>query len=249
MRVATSFGQWLDRAFDAFAAKALRLLEWANARFSLVGKTPFFRVEQFPWASDLETNWRVFREELATLLPRVRDLPDIQALQGDAMRQFRDPDDDIWKTLIFYDHGRRNAKSCSRCPRTAEIIERIPGMVTALFSILGPHAHIPAHRGPYNGVLRYHLGLMVPRDGRCQIRVDSDLASWEEGKSIIFDDSFRHEVLNDTDEYRAILFLDIERPLPFPFSSINALVVKMMGRWRFAQNVRSNYARWEDRAL
>jgi ornithine lipid ester-linked acyl 2-hydroxylase len=216
MRILKLFEQRLDRASSRMALKVLGWLESSNARFSRVGNTPFFRAEQFPWALEVESNWGVIREELMLLLPRFRELPDVRSLQTGAMYQLRSSDEGMWRTFIFYDHGRKNLKSCSRCPGTAEILERIPGMVTALFSILGPHSHIPAHRGPYNGVLRCHLGLKVPRAGRCQIRVGSDSASWEEGKSIIFDDAFNHEVWNDTTEHRAILFVDIVRPLPFP---------------------------------
>ncbi len=48
------------------------------------------------------------------------------------------------------------------CPRTAALMREIPGMTTAMFSILSPRKHILDHRGPYKGVLRYHLGLIVP---------------------------------------------------------------------------------------
>jgi ornithine lipid ester-linked acyl 2-hydroxylase len=57
---------------------------------------------------------------------------------------------------------RRRAANCASCPHTAALLETIPGVVTAFFSILSPHKHIPPHRGPYRGVVRCHLGLMVP---------------------------------------------------------------------------------------
>ena len=103
------------------------------------------------------------------------------------------------------------------CPRTAALMREIPGMTTAMFSILSPRKHILDHRGPYKGVLRYHLGLIVPRDAEaCRIRVGEDIRHWEEGKSMIFDDTFNHEVWNDTDETRVVLFVDVLRPLPVP---------------------------------
>ena len=43
-----------------------------------------------------------------------------------------------------------------------------------------------------------------------------DIRHWEEGKSMIFDDTFNHEVWNDTDETRVVLFVDVLRPLPSP---------------------------------
>ena len=95
-------------------------------------------------------------------------------------------------------------------------------MTTAMFSILSPRKHILDHRGPYKGVLRYHLGLIVPqRRAACRIRVGEDVRHWEQGKSMVFDDTYNHEVWNDTDETRVVLFVDVLRPLPFPESQIN----------------------------
>ena len=31
-----------------------------------------------------------------------------------------------------------------------------------MFSVMEPGTHLPAHRGPYNGLLRLHLGLLIP---------------------------------------------------------------------------------------
>ncbi len=96
-------------------------------------------------------------------------------------------------------------------------MREIPGMTTAMFSILSPRKHILPHRGPYKGVLRYHLGLIVPQDAEaCRIRVGEDIRHWEAGRSMVFDDTFNHEVWNDTDETRVVLFVDVLRPLPEP---------------------------------
>jgi beta-hydroxylase len=96
-------------------------------------------------------------------------------------------------------------------------------MKTAFFSILAPGKHIAPHRGPSAGVLRYHLGLKIPVQAeRCRIRVRDEYAHWREGASLVFDDTYEHEVWNDTDEERVVLFLDVVRPLPFPVAQLNA---------------------------
>lgn len=108
------------------------------------------------------------------------------------------------------------------------ILKKIPQTNTAMFSILSPGKYIPPHRGPYKGVLRYHLGLMVPEpQGICRIRVGNDIRSWKEGKSLIFDDSHEHEVWNDSDSYRVVLFVNFARPTIFPFSTINRSILWM----------------------
>ena len=75
-------------------------------------------------------------------------------------------------------------------------------MKTAFFSILAPGKHLPPHRGPYKGVMRYHLGLLIPEPAeQCGIRVDTETRHWAEGESMIFDDTFEHEAWNDTDAH------------------------------------------------
>jgi ornithine lipid ester-linked acyl 2-hydroxylase len=153
--------------------------------------------------------------------------------------------DDKRKTYMLYLYGRQMAENCCRCPETTRLVETIPGMKTAFFSTLSPRKHIPEYRGPYTGVLRYHLGLIVPRQKEaCRIRVDSDIAHWEEGRSVVFDDTYSHEVWNDTDEERVVLFVDFTRPLPFPMSVLNEAVIRLLSRSSLVQNIVENVAQW-----
>lgn len=88
------------------------------------------------------------------------------------------------------------------------------GCPNAWFSILSPGYYIPVHRGPTNGIIRVHLGLLVPRHRRnCRVRVDKQLLHWKEGKCIVFDDYYEHEVWNETDEHRVVQFFDVDRPM------------------------------------
>ena len=86
-----------------------------------------------------------------------------------------------------------------------------------MFSILEPGKHLPPHRGPYNGVLRLHLGLIVPEPReQLGIRVDNDVYRWQEGEAVIFDDAYEHEAWNRTPHTRVVLFVDFRKPLRFP---------------------------------
>ena len=57
---------------------------------------------------------------------------------------------------------------------------------------------------------------------------------------MIFDDTFNHEVWNDTDETRVVLFVDVLRPLPLPWSTINRLIVKAIGYSPFVLDAKRN---------
>src|SRR5262249_3072000 len=117
-------------------------------------------------------------------------------------------------------------------------------------SILSPRKHILDHRGPYKGVLRYHLGLIVPEDAEaCRIRVGEDIRHWEAGRSMVFDDTFNHEVWNDTDATRVVLFVAVMRPLPFPGSAINEATLKAIRFSPFVADAKRTQEAGEKRFL
>lgn len=223
--------------------KLIKVLEKLIVKFSPDGNVTFFDPAKFPWTRDLEANWQTIRRELEVILQDRDQLPNFQDISTDQKTITNDSD---WKTFFLYGYGYKSELNCARCPETTRLIEQIPGMLTAFFSILSPHKHIPNHRGPYKGVLRYHMGLIVPEPReKCRIRVGDDYASWEEGKSMVFDDTFYHEVWNDTDGTRVVLFLDIVRPLRFPLSLINKTIIKLIALSPFIQSARKNQNKWE----
>jgi len=229
----------------AIGERLLAPVERFIGRRSLVGDTSFFPLERFPWVAHIEQNWNVIRGELEHVLEDQGALPNFQEISKD---QLEITDDDRWKTFFLYGYGFEAKLGVEMCPRTAALMREIPGMTTAMFSILSPRKHILDHRGPYKGVLRYHLGLIVPKDApSCRIRVGEDFRHWEEGGSMIFDDTFNHEVWNDTDETRVVLFVDVLRPLPEPLSTLNRLIVKAIGYSPFVLDAKRNQEAWERR--
>ena len=225
-------GEWLLDRLDRLVA-----------RFSAIGNPEFFDERDFVWAAGLEAHWRDIRHELDDVLERRDALPNFQDISTD---QATITDDDRWKTFFLYGFGFRSDANCARCPETARLVAAVPGMRTAMFSILAPRKHIPEHNGPYKGLIRYHLGLQVPRDAdNCRIRVGDSYAIWSEGKSLIFDDTYEHEVWNDTDEIRAVLFLDVVRPLRFPLNVVNAVVLKAIAVSPFVQDAKRRHLEWE----
>ncbi|WP_235208008.1 aspartyl/asparaginyl beta-hydroxylase domain-containing protein [Pseudomonas putida] len=221
----------------------IKRLENAIRRYSKVGVTPFFDPAQFSWTGALEAQWQVIRGELEQVLTRQDDIPNFQDISKD---QLNITQDDRWKTFFLYGYGYKMENNCERCPETTRLVESIPGMFTAFFSILAPGKHIPPHRGPYNGLLRAHLGLMVPEPKeQCRIQVEDQTRHWEKGKFVIFDDTFRHQVWNDTDGTRVVLFLDVQRPLVWPGAWLNRVVLQLI-RWSpFIQDARRNHRAWE----
>lgn len=226
-----------------YGFKVLNLIERLMKRYSLVGNRPFFDPNLFLWNAHLEANWEVIRAELNEVLKRREDLPNFQDISTD---QTAITTDDNWKTFFLYGFGFKAEKNAARCPETTKLVESVPGMMTAFFSILAPGKHIPAHRGLYAGVLRYHLGLLVPEPkAQCRIRVQDEVRHWEEGRGMLFDDTYDHEVWNDTDGVRVILFMDVLRPLPPPLAVLNKLIIKAIALSPYVQDAKRNQERWE----
>ncbi|MCC5669482.1 aspartyl/asparaginyl beta-hydroxylase domain-containing protein [Nostoc sp. CHAB 5784] len=229
----------------AMIRKFERQFEKLIRHFSLIGDATFYDSHQFSWVVDLESNWTTIRKELEEVLKYEDYLPNFQDISPE---QYYLTKDNRWKTYFFYAYGLKAENNCQICPETSRLIEKVPGMKTAFFSILLPHKHIPEHCGPYKGVIRYHLGLIVPQPKEnCRIRVGNDFGYWEEGKSLIFDDTFEHEVWNDTDANRVVLFLDVLRPMRFPFSVINELIIKLISWTPFIQDALLNQKEWDKR--
>lgn len=234
-----------DEVVVNVGSRALSGVERLIARTSLVEDRPFLATSDLPWVGDLEAGWSAIRAELDQMLEWQADLPNFQDISAD---QATITDDDRWKTFILYGYGFRSEANCARCPETARLVARVPGMTTALFSILAPHKHIGEHRGPYKGVLRYHLGLRIPEPAdSCGIRVGDEVAHWQEGKSLLFDDTYQHEAWNDTDGVRVVLFMDVVRPLRPPAKQLNQAVIKAIAWSPYVQNAKRKEEAWEQR--
>lgn len=220
----------------------LHALDSVYGQFSKVGDVPVHDPARFPWTVFLEDHWTEMRAELDEILEHRDVLPTFHDITEDGSTISQD---EKWKTFFLYGYGVKVEENCARCPRTTELIERVPGMTTAFFSILSPGKHIPPHRGPYKGVLRYHLGLKVPEPAeKCRIRVANRIVHWEEGESMVFDDTYNHEVWNETDGERAILFLDVKRPMYQPLATLNDLLLGLLRYTPVVQKARENQKQW-----
>ena len=233
-RLSVALGLWI-----------IKRVEQVLIRFSLVGATPFLAPSAFAWVETLEANWEVIRAELDQVLKTPERIPNFQDISTDQANITRD---DKWKSYFLYGYGYKMPDNCKQCPETTRIIEAIPGMFTAFFSVLAPGKHIPRHRGPYRGLLRGHLALVVPEPREaCWIEVGDVTTPWEEGRCIVFDDTYKHRVENNTDGVRVVLFLDVLRPLKFPASLLNRIILQLIRLSPFIQDARRNQVAWEKR--
>jgi beta-hydroxylase len=209
------------------------------------GQVRFFEPESFPWVREVELSWPAIRKEADRLLTAVDKLPGFEEIQ---VEQEVLTTDRRWKVFPFQAYGHQIVQNERRCPETCKALQKIPGMKAALFSILQAGKELPPHRGPYKGVLRYHLGIKIPRpESQCGIVVDGELARWKESKSLIFDDTHLHEAWNHSKEDRVVLFVDFERPLPVRLAALNSTIIDQIGQSDFATASTKNWETWEER--
>lgn len=180
---------------------------------------------------ELDGNYPVICEEVEAVLrnrdqlPRYHDLAKSEKYISGTIDA-----DKNWKVFMLRSLIGTPEANQKKCPRTTALLEKIPNLYQAFFSILDPGKSIPAHCGTYLGYLRYHLGLVVPKNNPPSMRVKDQIHTWEEGGSILFDDSWEHEVYNKSDGLRVVLIVDFLRPMPAPLHATNWLLTHLVGR-------------------
>lgn len=142
-----------------------------------------------------------------------------------------------WRVFMLYLLGHKPKENRAQCPETCKVLDTIPGMIQAFFSILEPGKNIPLHKGPYFGYLRYHLGLHVPKDHPPRIVVNSQPYTWREGEAVMFDDSWPHQVDNQSEDFRAVLIVDVLRPMPFLPTLANKFATQLVAKYVYGKRV------------
>lgn len=202
----------------------------------------FFDVKAFPWVGEVEACWPLIRQELDQLLKCIDLLPSMEEIQYRAQEITNDK---RWKIFPLCAYGNKMEVNEKRFPHTTNALRKIPHLRAAMFSIIRAKKSIPPHVGPYAGVLRYHLGVKVPANNQCGITIGEDTAYWEEGKSLIFDDSQLHHAWNNSDEDRVVLFVDFTRPLPTGYAEINENILTGYAGSEFMTDALEQWMNWE----
>ena len=158
--------------------------------------------------ADIKAEYLALRRQLE-LVPCYHEVDRLQY----ELSQSRDPAKN-WRVFFLDAMGLKARDNRRRCPRTAAVLDQIPGVFQAFFSVLEGGKSLPRHESPYWGYLRYHLALEVPSSGPApRMRVRDQWITWREGGGLLFDDSWEHELVNDNDRLRSVLIVDVARPM------------------------------------
>lgn len=211
------------------------------ARYSVIPDKPVFTPSDFPFTKLLENNWEIIRKEAQAVITGnheavPRPLKEISPDHG------RIAADDRWKSFFLIGYGYKANDNCQYCPETTKILEQIPGINSGFFSIMEANGHIPRHKGVTKAILTCHLGLMVPHDRqKCYIQIENETHYWEAGKTMVFDDTYDHEVWNKTNEDRVVLLIQFRRAVRFPGNFFASFFLEGVRMSPFVQTARKRF--------
>jgi len=213
----------------------------ANAYFGrYVGRDrrpTFFDIkQQYPALDQVTQAYPAIRREFENLMTSSSELPQYHELDA-GERAISSTTPKRWNVFMLEIMGHRPAANRAWCPETCRALARVPNMIQAFFSILEPGKSVPEHEGPYLGYLRYHLGLRVPSQDPPKLIVNRQDYVWKEGEAVLFDDSWPHSVVNASTETRAVLIVDVRRPLPAAPDLVNRFLLDVVGRHTYGRHV------------
>lgn len=166
----------------------------------------FFDIQNKKWVALFEDNYDLILKEF-TKLVEAKDKNIIPYMNKSLASKAEN-----WTIFPLYVWGKKKKENCEKCPETTKIIESIPAMTHASFSILNANTFIKPHFGDSNVMYRCHFTLNC-KNGLPEIgmRVGNEQISWKNGKIFAFCDAYEHEVWNKTENERWILIIDILR--------------------------------------
>lgn len=179
-----------------------------------------YKLEKFSFIEDLDKNKNII----------LKEFENIKTEKFNKISEKTAPDkyfkDSNWNVFILFTYNCFMDKNINLCKNTFNILKKYKCIKTAMFSVLPPNSKMEFHRGPFKGVIRclYKLKLEC-NDGSVGLQIKNTTFDWKNTSCIIFDDTLIHKAWNFTSGNRVVLFLDIERELPFPLNIINKFVI------------------------
>jgi aspartate beta-hydroxylase len=217
----------VDHALDAYLKKVVALPTDAHQRprffyFPDLPSAPYLDPSLHRWTATLTEAYPAIREEFLRLLSEEAGFEDfIRVRTGDSLSNYLGGKQPSWEAFFFYRHGKRYEDNHARCPVTSAALSaidlcQIEGHAPEIcFSVLAPGTEILPHYGVTNVRTVLHLPLVVP--GQCALNVrGGGVHQWDEGKLLMFDDTFEHEAWNRSSQLRGILLMDCWNPYLTP---------------------------------
>jgi aspartate beta-hydroxylase len=176
--------------------------------------------------------WREIRDEALAVARRLPSVPRFHEIMRE-QTEISANDGRDWRLFILKAYGVANPQNMAACPVLSSVVEASPDVLSASISFLAPRKHIPAHRGPFRGVLRFYLPLSMPTaaDGlpAAALRIHDREYRMKDGECLLWDDTYIHEVWNRSDDVRTVLLLDVRRRgMPLDMKIFSAVLMNIV---------------------
>ncbi len=193
----------------------------------------------FPGGADFVEVWPAIRAEALAVGAQLHAVPRFHEIMPE-QASISANDGRDWRMYILKAYGVERQDHMASCPRLASLVRDNPQVLSASFSFLGPRKHIPPHRGPMRGIVRFYQMLSMPRNAEglpaAVLRVADTEYRLEEGEFLLWDDTFEHEAWNESDEVRIVLSLDVWRQgMPADMRLLSATLIQLV---RFGIRIR-----------
>lgn len=187
----------------------------------------------FPNGTRFAAAWEALRDEalaIAGMIDRIPRFHEVMHEQKDISAN----DGRDWRMFMMKAYGAEVPENLARAPTVARLLAECPEVLSATFSYLAPGKHVPEHRGPFRGIMRFHVGLWMPRNAQGELGatlwVDGVPHKLDNGDCMLWDDTYPHEVLNAADDVRIALLLDVWRPrMPPDMAVLSSVIVGALG--------------------
>ncbi len=214
----------MSRAYDLAVESVRWLYDQRIAGTPVLDGATFF-----PNAGQFADAWPALRDEAIQASASLKRIPRFHDLMPE-QAEISANDERDWRLLVLKAYGVAVPENMARCPVLARLIESNPDVLSAALSILAPRKHIPLHRGPFRGITRFYMGLSVPiaTDGSPAVvlKIDGIEHRIADGQFLVWDDTFPHEVWNNSDEIRIALLLDVRRHgMPYDMELLSWLLI------------------------
>jgi beta-hydroxylase len=213
---AGSFAYILDRYKDHLPLKKylsnhvllFAPLNFLFTYFTVGEQKAVFATNTVPGLDKIKENYLIIREEAKAL----RDAGVFHRKPSVDQPGYNTFEKGGWRLYSLKWYTKKCGQAAAKmCPKTCAIVDSIPSVRSAMFTVLPPGARLGRHHDPVASSLRYHLGLLTPNSEKCALTLDGDEYPWFDGEELLFDQTYLHSAVNNTDTLRVILFCDVEK--------------------------------------
>lgn len=225
----------------------MRSLDWEQVRdYLLSSYAPLWEMAPLNIAADLFTGGRPksvpfcdLPEECRAEITEVIGAIDHQELLNQLAPRVRDHA----KAMIFFKWYGRNIDSFLKVPT---FHKRFRYVKTIGVSFFNTHTSTKRHFGPLRFTHRVLLNLNPHDSDGVYLEIDGKKHFWHDDPLVIFDDTYVHNSVNESDDVRYVMFVDIirasrfgfvHRALEFAVWCVNSIVFplreKLYNQWAF----------------